>query len=97
MSTLLSQLQVCLSAEGPKNVSWPWLSLLQGWGNLTMAFAGKFLYIDHHFVLLWPNPFDLRIDRDGGLNSRIIVVGLLVSRGCLKRVLAMAISAPRMG
>ena len=38
-------MRVCLSAEGAKNVSWPWLSLLQGWGSLTMAFTGKFVYI----------------------------------------------------
>ena len=47
-----------------------------------MSFACKFLYIDHQFILLRPNPFDLRIDRDGGLSGRVIVVGLLVSRGC---------------
>ena len=41
----VSQLRVCLSAEGAKNVSWPWLSLLRGWGSLTMAFTGKFVYI----------------------------------------------------
>ena len=29
-----------MSAEGVKNVSWPWL--LRGWGSLTMAFTGKF-------------------------------------------------------
>ena len=36
---------ICLSAEGAKNVSWPWLSPLRGWGSLTMAFTGKFVYI----------------------------------------------------
>ena len=39
------RLQVRLSAEGAKNVSWPWLPLLRGWGSLTMAFTGKFVYI----------------------------------------------------
>ena len=34
-----------MSAEGAKNVSWPWLSPLRGWGSLTMAFVGKFAYI----------------------------------------------------
>ena len=34
-------MRVCLSAEGAKNVSWPWLSPLRGWGSLTMALAGK--------------------------------------------------------
>ena len=33
-----------MSAEGTKNVSWPWLSPIQGWGSLTMAFTGKFVY-----------------------------------------------------
>ena len=41
----MSWLQVCLSAEGAKNVSWPWLSLLRGWGSLTMTSTGKFVYI----------------------------------------------------
>ena len=30
---------VSLSAEGAKNVSWPWLSLLRGRGSLTMILA----------------------------------------------------------
>ena len=33
---------IYISAEGSKNVSLPWLSLLRGWGSLTMAFTGKF-------------------------------------------------------
>ena len=41
----VSWLHVCLSAEGAKNVSWPWLSPLRGWGSLTMASTGKFVYI----------------------------------------------------
>ena len=41
----MSWLRVCLSAEGVKNVSWPWLSPLRGWGSLTMTFTGKFVYI----------------------------------------------------
>ena len=41
----VSWLQVCLSAVGAKNVSWSWLSSLQGWGSLTMAFTGKFVCI----------------------------------------------------
>ena len=39
----MSELRVCLSAEGAKNVSWYWLSLLWGWGSLTMAFTHKFV------------------------------------------------------
>ena len=41
----VSSLWVCLSAEGAKNFSWPWLSPLRGWGSLTMASTGKFVYI----------------------------------------------------
>ena len=57
----LSQLQVCLSAEGAKNVFWPWLSPLRGWGSLTMTLAGKFVYMAHHFILLRLNPLGLCI------------------------------------
>ena len=38
-------MRVCLSAEGAKNVSWPWLSPLRGWGSLPMTSTGKFVYI----------------------------------------------------
>ena len=41
-----------MSAEGAKNVSWPWVSPLRGWGSLTMTFTGKFVYMPHHFILL---------------------------------------------
>ena len=40
----VSKLQVCLSAEGAKSVSWPWLSPLRGWVSLTMTFLDKFGY-----------------------------------------------------
>ena len=36
-----------------------------GWGSLTMAFRGKFVYMTHHLILLRLNPFDLRVDREG--------------------------------
>ena len=58
-------MRVCLSAESAKNVSWPWLSPLQRWGSLTMAFTGKFVYTAHHSILLRLNPFDLRVDKEG--------------------------------
>ena len=79
----VSQLQVSLSAEGAKNIFWPWLALLQGQSSLNMAFAGKFVYMAHPFILLWLNPFDLRVDRERWWfeHSCVIVVGLLVSRG----------------
>ena len=38
-------LWVFLSAEGAKNVSWPWLSPPPGCGSLTMSFTGKYVYI----------------------------------------------------
>ena len=34
-----------------KNVSWPWLSPLRGWGSLNMAFTGKFIYIIIQFYI----------------------------------------------
>ena len=61
----VSQLWVYLSADSAKSVSLLWLSPLQGWGSLTMAFTGKFVYMAHHFILLRLNPFDLRVDREG--------------------------------
>ena len=30
-----------------------------------MTFTEKSLYMDHHFIWLWLNPFGLMIDRDG--------------------------------
>ena len=45
-----------------KTFTWPWLSLLQGWGVLTMTFTGKFVYMAHHFILLRLNAFYLRVD-----------------------------------
>ena len=35
-----------MSPEGAKNVSCPWLSPLQGWGSLTIAFTGEFVDIN---------------------------------------------------
>ena len=35
----------CQQRELKTYVSWPWLSPLQGWGSLAMAFTGKFVYI----------------------------------------------------
>ena len=34
-------MRVCLSGEGAKNISWPWLSPLHGWGSLNITFRGK--------------------------------------------------------
>ena len=41
----MSWLRFFLSAEGAKNVSWPFLSPLQGRDSLTIAFNGKFVCI----------------------------------------------------
>ena len=60
----MSKLGVCLSAEGAKNVSWPWVSLLGGWGSLTTTSTDIFLYMPHHFILLWPNHFGLKVDSE---------------------------------
>ena len=57
--------RVCLSGEGAKNVSRPWLSPLRGWGSLTMTSIGKFVYIGQHFILLRSNHFDLSVDSEG--------------------------------
>ena len=47
-----------------------------------MTFTGKFVYTAHHFILLWINAFDLRVDREGWwFEHCVTVVGLLVSRG----------------
>ena len=73
-----------MSAEGAKNVSWLWLSPLQGWGSLTMACAGKFQYMAHHLILLWLNPFDFSIDKEGWWyeHTCVIIACLLVSKRC---------------
>ena len=61
----MSLLQVFLSAEGAKNVSWLWPSPLRGWGSLTMTSTGIFVCVAHHFILLWVNPIGLRVDSEG--------------------------------
>ena len=61
----VSWLRLSLSAENADNVSCPCLSPLQGWGSLTMAFTGKFVYIAHHFISLRLNRFDFKVDREG--------------------------------
>ena len=61
----MSWFRVWLSAEGAENVSWPWVPPLRGCCGLTITFTGKFLYMSHDFILLWLNPFGLRVDRKG--------------------------------
>ena len=46
---------------------WPWLSRLQGWVGLTMAFCGKFGHMAHHFILLQLKP-------SASLRLRVIAV-----------------------
>ena len=60
----MSQLRICLSAEGAKNVYWPWLSPLRGWGSLTVTSSGKFVYMAHHFILLRLNLFGVCVDSE---------------------------------
>ena len=59
----LSEMRVCLSREGAKNVSWPCISLLRGWGSLTITLIGKCVRRTHHFILLRLNNFGVRADR----------------------------------
>ena len=40
----VSQLRVCLSAEGAKKVSWLWLSPLRGWGSLKFVYTYMYIY-----------------------------------------------------
>ena len=61
----MSLLPVDSSAECAKNVSWCLLSPLWGWGSLTMTLTDKFVYMAHHFILLWLNLFCLRVDTEG--------------------------------
>ena len=72
---------------------WPWLSPLRGWGSLTMALTGKFVYVYIWLIIssccgLIPLTLGL-VGRDGGLST--LVLWLQVC--CF---LALAISAPRM-
>ena len=49
-----------------------------------MAMTGIFVYMDHLFILLRLNPFDLEVDRErlSFEYSCVIVADLLVNRGC---------------
>ena len=40
-------------------------SPLQGRGSLTISVTRKFVYMANHFILLWLNPCDLRVEREG--------------------------------
>ena len=63
-------LRVVFSAEGAKNVSWPWLSRLRLWGSLTMTSTGNFyiwLTISSCYGSI-PLVFGL-IVRDGALST----------------------------
>ena len=61
----VSKLWVFFTAEGAKNVCSPWLSLLRGWGSLTVTSSGKFVYMAHPFIILRLNLFGLWVDREG--------------------------------
>ena len=52
-----------------------------------MAFTGKPLYMDHHLMLLWLNPFGIRIDRDGWwLEHSVSYLSVCLSAECAKNV-----------
>ena len=61
----ISQLLVCFSEEGAKNISWQWLSPLRVLGILTMTFTAKLLYMPHYFILVLLNALGLRVDMEG--------------------------------
>ena len=98
LSTICHSCAVFVSSDGAKKVSWPWLSLVQELGSLTMAFTAKFVYLAHHIIFLRLNPFDFRlIRRDGGLSTLCHICSFVCQQRCSKSFLARAISAPRMG
>ena len=62
-------MRVCLSAEGTKNVSWPWLSPLRGWGSLWHLLVNLYMWrtVSSCYSSI---PLTLRlIGRDGGLST----------------------------
>ena len=61
----MSKLRVYFSTDHAKNVSWFWVSPLREWSGLTMASTEIVVCAAHHFVLLWLNPFGLRVDSEG--------------------------------
>lgn len=88
----LSNSWVIFPAENNKNISWPFLSLLRGWGNMTLVFIDKFasVWLFRTFYLA------IAIGRDGSLSTLRCSCGLLDSRKCKKRFFVMTISALRM-
>lgn len=89
-----------ISVKGAKNISQQWVSALQvvqGWGNLTMTFTSKFVYIAHHFVLLTRNPLALDlIGCDGFSSSLCHSCGFGCQQKVLECCLALGISPLRM-
>ena len=81
-----SYLGLCLSAECATNAAWPWLTALQWWGSLTLAFNGKFVSIAHQFILLRLNPYGVKLDRWDGILSTPCHSG---GFACQQRVLKM--------
>ena len=95
----VSQMRVALSAKGAKNVSWPWLSPLQGWGSLTRSFLGKFrsTYSSPFHLATIQSQCLMMIAGGGGLSTLYHSCRLACQQGVLKYFLALAISAPMMG
>ena len=45
-------MRVCLSAEGAKNVSWPWLSVLRGWGSIYI-YIYIYIWLVHIYIYVY--------------------------------------------
>ena len=92
----VSQLRLCLSREGARNVSWAWLSRLRGWGSLTMTSTGKFVYMAHHLTLPRLNPFGLVVERKGWcLEHSVSYLWVFLTAEGAQNISCAWLSAPR--
>ena len=71
-----------------KNVSWPWLSQLRGWGSLAITFLCKFGYL-YLTILFFYSPVAISYSdwKWWLFQHSMPVADMLISRGCLKRFL----------
>ena len=52
---------------------------------MTKTFTAKFVYMAHHFILLGPNPFHLKVDKEGWwFEHSVIVVEFICQERMLK-------------
>ena len=67
----VSYLQVCLSVEGAKNVSWPWLSPFRGWDSLWhfQVNLDIYIYSSPFYLAMAQSHYLMKIGRDGGLST----------------------------